>query len=222
MAGGMINFTYPIGAKSIGGFEIDAFFVEDYNFSNRMTNLAIEEGSIVTDHVVEEPDTIDIEAFIGCTKFETNTSTPDPSLSNVNIPDDLKTRIRQAYHELLRLKRERQPIDVVTGLSTFSSMIIVRFDIGREADTGADLHFSMRFQSLKIVKSEETEINISPSAASADMVGGTANLGTAGKTKVTDSNSLKERWRQLYIMSGGTHPTREEFFEQWNEYPLRT
>jgi hypothetical protein len=37
-----------------------------------MTNLPVEEGSNISDHVVEEPDTIDIEAFIGAAKFETN------------------------------------------------------------------------------------------------------------------------------------------------------
>jgi hypothetical protein len=106
MARTMINFTYQLNAKSIGGFEIDAFFSESYNYANRMTNIPIEEGSVVTDHVVEEPDTIDIEAFIGQTKFETNTNPlgADADLSSIEIPDDSKGRIIKAYHELLRLK----------------------------------------------------------------------------------------------------------------------
>jgi len=217
MAGAMINFTYPMGAKSIGGFEIDAFFSENYNFANRMTNLPIEEGSVVTDHVVEEPDTIDIEAFIGCAKFETNANPPGPDLSNVDIPDDLKGRIIKAYHELLRLKRERQPIDVVTGLTTFTDMIIVSFDIGRDAETGADLHFSMRFQSLKIVKSEEVEISVAPTPAASDMVGDVVNVGLVGKTKINLDN--KEQWIRLHNQTGGRFPTREDFIEQWGESP---
>jgi len=217
MAGAMINFTYPMGAKSIGGFEIDAFFSETYNYANRMTNLPIEEGSVVTDHVVEDPDTIDIEAFIGCTKFETNANPPGPDLSNVNIPDDHKSRIIKAYHELLRLKRERQPIDVVTGLSTFPDMIIVSFEIPRDAETGADLHFSMRFQSLKIVKSEEVEISVAPIPEAADMVGEVVNLGLVGKTKIALDN--KEQWLRLHYQTGGSFPTREDFFEQWGEWP---
>ena len=154
MAGGMINFTYPIGAKSIGGFEIDAFLVESYNYANHLTNLTVEEGSNISDHVIEEPDTIDIEAFIGQTKFET-ASPPgaDIDLSTVEIPDDPKSRIRQAYHELLRLKRARQPVDVVTGLDTFTDMVITSFNISRDVETGADLTFSMSFQKIKTVKS---------------------------------------------------------------------
>jgi hypothetical protein len=218
MAGGTINFTYQIGAKSIGGFEIDAFFVESYNFSNRMTNLTVEEGSNISDHVVEEPDTIDIEAFIGATKFETFTGDVPADLSEVEIPEDSKSRIRQAYHELLRMKRARQPVDVVTGLDTFTNMVIVSLNISRDVETGADLPFSMSFQKIDTVKSEETQINSSPSSSSAsDQAGGTASVGTAGKNNLNDDNSMKERWRQ-WVRMGKATPA--EYQEQWGvPYP---
>ena len=221
MAGGMINFTYPIGEKSIGGFVIDAFLVENYNYANRLTNLTVEEGDNISDHVIEEPDIIEIEVFIGQTKFETNANPPgaDVDLSEIEIPDDPKSRIRQAYYELLRMKRERQHIDVVTGLDTFTDMVITSFNISRDAETGADLPFSMSFQKIKTVKSEETQISVS-GASAGDQAAGTANLGNAGKTRVDDNDpSMKERWRQLYFASGGKYPTKEDYFEFWHEYP---
>jgi hypothetical protein len=221
MAGGTINFTFPIGEKSIGGFVIDAFLVETYNFANSLTNLTVEEGDNISDHVVEEPDTIDIEAFIGQTKFETFSGMVDLDLSNIEIPDDPKSRIRQAYHELLRMKRERQPVTVVTGLDTFPDMVITSFSISRDVETGADLPFSMSFQKIKTVKSEETQISTSTTSSGAgDQAAGTANVGNAGTNKISDDdNSMKERYRQLYYSSGGKYPTREEFFELWHEYP---
>jgi hypothetical protein len=214
MAGASINFTYPIGEKSIGGFVIDAFLVESYNYANRLTNLTVEEGSNVSDHVVEEPDTIDIEAFIGQTKFETNANPPgaDIDLSEIEIPDDPKSRIRQAYHELLRMKRERQPVDVVTGLDTFTDMVITTFNISRDVETGEDLPFTMSFQNIKIVKSEETEISASSGGGAGDQAGGAANVGTAGKTNTTEDDSFKERWRQ-WVRSGRASPA--EYQEQW-------
>ena len=218
MAGGTLNFTYPITEKSIGGVEIDAFFLESYNFSNRLTNLTVEEGSNISDHVIEEPDTIDIEAFIGNTKFETNES-PISDVSDVEVLDDPKSRIRENYHKLLRLKRERQPLDVVTGLDTFTDMVIVSFNIDRDAETGADLNFTMRFQKIKTVMSDEVEISVSPVAAAADQASPIVNLGPAGKNNLDDDNSMKERWRQLYYTTGGKAPTREEFFEVWGSYP---
>ena len=63
MAGGVLNFTYPIREKSIGGFVIDAFLVESYNYENRVTNLTVEDGSIISENVVEEPDRLDKERW---------------------------------------------------------------------------------------------------------------------------------------------------------------
>jgi len=219
MAEGTINFTYPIGDKSIGGFVIDAFLVETYNFANRLTNLTVEEGDSISDHVTEEPDTIEIEAFIGQTDFKTAMGSSDTDLSKVEIPDDPKSRIRQAYHELLRMKRERQTVDVVTGLDTFTDMVITTFNISRDVETGEDLPFTMSFQKIKTVKSEETQISVS-SSGSGDQAAGIANVGNVGTNKINDDdNSMKERYRMHYRASGGKYPTREEFFELWHEYP---
>jgi len=216
MANATVNFTYPIGEKSIGGFVIDAFLVETYNFANRLTNLTVEEGDNISDHVVEEPDTIDIEAFIGQTKFETNSETPDTDLSKVEIPDNPKSRIQQAYHELLRMKRERQPVDVVTGLDTFTDMIITSLNISRDVETGSDLPFSMSFQKIKTVKSEETQISASALSSGGAGAGGTANVGNTGTEEVNDSI---EMWRQRYRANHGMHPTKQDFFDYWGEYP---
>ncbi|MDR0496752.1 MAG: hypothetical protein LBH42_03980 [Treponema sp.] len=220
MAGSKINFTYPVEKKGIvpkgiAMFEIDAFLVETYNYENRLTNLTVEEGSNISDHVIEEPDTLDIEAFIGATKFETSLGTADPDLSNVEVPDDPKSRIRQAHHELLRMKRERQPVDVVTGLDTLTDMVITSYNFSRDVETGADLPFSMSFQKINTVKSEETQISISP-AVMGDQAAGIANVGLVGKTKIYDENSFKESWRR-WVREGRATPA--EYQEQWGEYP---
>jgi hypothetical protein len=218
MPGGTINFTSHLADKSIGGFVIDAFLVETYNYENRLTNLTVEEGSNISDNVIEEPDTLDIEAFIGATKFETFAGIISTDLLNVEIPDDPKSRIRRAHQELLRMKRERQPVDVVTGLDTLTDMVITSYQFSRDVDTGADLPFTMRFQKIKTVKSEETQISTS-SGEAGDQAAGIANVGTAGRNQIDDDNSFKERWRQLGQGSGWTYPTREEFFQQWGHYP---
>jgi hypothetical protein len=96
-------------------------------------------------------------------------------------------------------------------------MVITSFSISRDVETGADLPFSMSFQKIKTVKSEETQISVSPSGgAGGDQAAGTANVGNAGTNKI---DSDIEMWRQHYNASGGRHPTREDFFDQWGEYP---
>jgi hypothetical protein len=110
---------------------------------------------------------------------------------------------------------------VVTGLSVFPDMIIVTFDIDRDAETGADLNFKMRFQSLKIVKSEEVEISFSPTPEASDMVAPVVNLGMSGKEKIEFPMETKEQWLRLHYETGGNFPTEADFYEKWGEYPKR-
>jgi hypothetical protein len=209
-----ITFSYPIPPKSIGGFVIDCFFVEHYSFSNSVTEIPIEDGSLATDHIRENADEIQIKAYIGNTEFialDSQGSMPETA------PGDPKERIKAAYQELLRLKRARQPLDVVTGLDTFHNMGITTFDIDREASTGANLPFDMSFKTLNIVKSKKTTIN-SSTAPAGDQTAGTANLGTAGTNKVDPaSDRAREEWRQSV---DNNMASREEYQEKWGvPYP---
>jgi hypothetical protein len=197
---GVISFAYPIPPKSIGGFVIDCILNEHYSFSNSVTEIPIEDGSVITDHVRENTDEIQIKAFIGSTEFvalDSQDSMPETA------PGDPKERIRAAYQELRRLKSSRQPLDVVLGLDTFHDMIITTFDIDRDAATGANLPFDMTFKNIRIVKSEKTTIN-SSTAPAGDQTSGTANMGTAGTNKVEEaSNREHEEWRQS-VQAGRT------------------
>jgi hypothetical protein len=201
-------------------FEIDAFLVEKYSFSNQMTNLPVEEGSNITDHVSEEPDTLSIEAFIGQSKFEVYAGEIPDDLSTLQIPDP-KTRIRRAYQELLRLKRERQPVDVVAGLDTFTGMIISSLEISRDVESGADLPFSMSFQKIKTVKSEETTINASALSASSakDQAGATTNAGQTGKQEAPKEDFYERRAYEDWKRTNGKYPTSKEFKEMYGETP---
>jgi hypothetical protein len=59
-AGKDVVFTWKAPKKSIKGkddtegFVIDAFMVESYSFTNTVTDIPVEEGSTVSDHVVED------------------------------------------------------------------------------------------------------------------------------------------------------------------------
>jgi len=203
----MISLTYPIGEKSIGGFQIDAYVVEAYSYENRVTNLTVEDGSNISEHVIEEPDRLSIEAFIGATKFEAFTGTRVREISDIEMPEDPKARIRQAHHELLRMKRSRQPLTVVTGLDALTDMVITSYNYHRDVDTGADLPFTMSFQKIRTVQSEETEIS---SLSAAD--GGVANIGNAGTSAVEEIGPYRQFWRQKVRM-GEMSPAN--YYRQW-------
>jgi hypothetical protein len=195
-----IAFQYQAPQKMIGTFFVDAFLTEHYQFSNSVTDIPVEEGSNINDHIVEDQDVISVEAFIGNTAFEVITADGN-SVSNLEAPDRM-ARVQQAYQELKKLTKAKETLDVVLGLETFTNMAITSFTIDREAETGANLPFSMEFRKLKIVRSDTTNINASTSdAATGGQTGSTLNAGTSGTENPTVSQA-KEEWRRQ-IRAGG-------------------
>jgi hypothetical protein len=196
-----IAFQYQVPEKMIGTFIVDAFIAEHYQFSNSVTDIPVEEGSNISDHIVEDQDVISVEAFIGNTAFEVVTMDGN-SVSNLEAPDRM-ARVRQAYQELKKLVKAKKTLDVVLGLETFTSMAITSFTIDREAETGANLPFSMEFKKLKIVHSDTTKIKASNSAAggAGDQTAKTTNEETAG-TQKPDRSIEKAEWR-FQIDHGG-------------------
>ena len=200
----------------IGTFVVDAFLAEHYQFSNSVTDIPVEEGSNINDHIVEDQDVISVEAFIGNAAFEVITADGN-SVSNLKAPDRM-ARVQQAYQELKKLTKAKKPLDVVLGLETFTNMAITVFNIDREAETGANLPFTMEFRKLKIVRSETAKINTSTREAgpSGDQTAGTANAGTAG-TEKPDNSILKAAWR--YAVRKGT-ALKADFQREFGEpYP---
>jgi hypothetical protein len=211
-----IAFQYQIPKKMIGTFVVDAFLAEHYQFSNSVTDIPVEEGSNIADHIVEDQDVISVEAFIGNTAFEVITKDGN-SVSNLEAPDRM-ARVRQAYQELKKMTKEKRLLDVVLGLETFTNMAITSFIIDREAETGANLPFTMEFKKLKIVHSDTTQINASNKETSAsDQTSSTTNIGPAG-TDQPDDSVAKEKWRWQIRHNGPATPA--EYLEEFGvPYP---
>jgi hypothetical protein len=196
-----IAFQYHVPQKMIGTFVVDAFIAEHYRFSNSVTDIPVEEGGAINDHIVEDQDVISVEAFIWNTAFEVVTIDGN-SVSNLQSPDRM-ARVRQSYQELKRLTKSKKPLDVVLGLETFTGMAITSFVIDREAETGANLPFTMEFKKLNIVHSDTTRINASTQEAgpSGDQTASAVNAGTSG-TEQPQNSVVKEEWR--FAVKNGT------------------
>jgi hypothetical protein len=219
-----VTFTWKAPSKSIKGkedtegFVIDAFLVESYSFTNSVTDIPVEEGSTISDHVVEEQDVVSIKAFIGNAEFIVADSIDSISKE----PPDRMARVLRSYKELLRLKRTKEVCTVTTGLDVYTDMIITSLNIDRDVETGANLPFSMEFKRIKIVKSETVAINAGAgvptpgSGGAADQVAGTANMGTAS-TKEPEVNQYKEAWKRE-VARGDV--TKADYLREWKtEYP---
>jgi hypothetical protein len=213
----LVKCIYPTGEDVTAGIEIDAFISEQFHFGNSITELPVEEGSTVSDHVTPEPDTLSIEAFIGATKFEVLMSDIPkemPAIEDANA----KQRIIEAYTELKRIKETMQPMDIVTGLDVMTNMVIKTFDIDRDVETGVDLPFTMTFKKVGIVKSETTQISaraVKSGTSATDQAGATTDVGAT--TVEQPPENFVERTAYNDCKAGLI--SSERFQRMWNETP---
>lgn len=164
--------------KMVGSVTVDAMIVEQHSFSSTPTEIPIETGAVVTDHVVNNPDVITIEGFIGQAPF---------GGAGIGL-----SRVKQAHNTLKQLMKARLPISIITGLDVYNSMIITNYDVPRDVDTGADLHFTLTAQKIVQVSSQNIAASVDIlNNPSAGQLGDTVNAGIQAKEEA-QSNILVE------------------------------
>ena len=209
-----MNLVSIANAKSIGMVPVDAMLTETHSFSNEITSIPIEMGAEVTDHVISNPDQITIEGFIGCTPFDTGGGVTGGVASVLSSLGGGGNRVQQYHNMLLQLKTMRAPISVVTGLNVYDNMIIESYEVPRDVDTGADLHFTMTLKKVRIVSSTNIMAEVATLADSSGGVGsqiaGAASAGMAPSVDAADSDVMRRLAEQ---QANGTIADQSEMNE---------
>lgn len=211
----IVKCVYPTGKTSAAGIEIDAFISESYHFGNKITDAPSEDGG-GAGTVTEDADTLQVEAFIGSVKFEEAIGASDVEAAKqaaatpVEWPSE---RVKGAFAQLKALKESRKPMDIVTGLTVMTDMVITSLDITRNSETGADLAFSMSF--TKAPKPPQTGTAGATPAGEAGAA--SVNTGKGGMTRADEKkNSLLIQVTQANYDSGGI--SREEYEAEMKKY----
>lgn len=157
----------------IGNLVLDATISENQNYSNRITEFPIEDGSTITDHIMQEPEELTIEGFV--------TDTPTKILGGISSAGSLENssdRSYEAFVKLLEIAGYKYPgsldgllwnksdaakldlettspmiVEVVAGFRVFKNMAISKLSIPRKPDTGDALYFTATFKKVKIIDS---------------------------------------------------------------------
>jgi len=150
---GLLSLIY--GTKKqlqIAQIEVDVAISESHETECDVTENPVEAGANITDHVQVKPARLVVEGLVS--------DTPIKFLSGIrDLFDD--NRSRKTYNELLELQKAREPIDVITGLKQYKSMILKTLVIPRNVDTGRALRFNATFQEVIIVESSIVAITAS-------------------------------------------------------------
>ena len=158
-------FSYFVGVtKQIQDLKIDIVSSEVIELPSETTDNPIESGSEVTDHIINKPIMLRMICQIGGSTL-------------LNFAD----RKLEGYEALKKLRDDRQPVTVVSGLETFSNMLINNISIDRNLQNASVLQFSIEFKQAKIVSSQRVDVSNNVSAtkepATKDRATSTQNKG---------------------------------------------
>lgn len=133
--------------KQIQDLQIDIVSSEVIELQSETTDNPIESGSEVADHIINKPIMLRMVCQIGGSTL-------------LNFTD----RKLEGYEALKKLRDDKLPVTVVSGLETFSNMLINNISIDRNLQNASVLQFQIEFKQAKIVSSQRVEVSNNVSA----------------------------------------------------------
>jgi hypothetical protein len=133
-------------ASPLTSVVFDVFENESHKATAKVTDHPVESGAQVSDHVMQEPDTLDLVARVSNTPIVRAEERGD------GIPDHL--RVDQAYAALMVMKRAGEPVTVATSLRFYQEMVITSVTITRDASTGDALAVSLSLREIRTATSK--------------------------------------------------------------------
>ena len=148
-----VNLVFDRTLVKIGTVTLDVSLSEAHSSTNEVTDHPVEQGVNIVDHVRPKPDILRLEGMVSNTPLplptaETQVRTSKGrtfrSRSEIN-----QTAAGTAYSDLLALKENATLVTVVTGLRTYTDMVIESLDVPRDARTGQTLRFSCTLKQVR-------------------------------------------------------------------------
>lgn len=139
--------------NALGNIELDANLDESHEWSAEATMNPVEEGAPITDHVIEQPDTLRIRGFV----------TETPLVASESVRGAKNTpwaeSITQPVFDLLRdLIKARETVTVYTKYRNYSDMVVTAINVPRAAATGEALEFTVDFVHIRKVATQTVDV----------------------------------------------------------------
>ena len=123
----------------IGALKIEATLSENHSASSNITKYTVENASNISDHIVNEPETITIEGFI----------------SNTPVQGGPGNYAQEAFDALYEIRDEKELVSVITNYRVYNDMAIQNINIPRTQGTGQAIRFSVEL--VKVNKAGSTQ-----------------------------------------------------------------
>lgn len=178
-----------IGAE-IGTFEMDVTLQENHELSSEVTENAVEDGFINSDHVIRNPKRVTIEGLV--------TSSPIRFL----VPE-FRTGfglVTDAFDKLEELHDAGEPITLVTAYRVYENMIIERLTLPKTREVA--LRFTAELKQVSIVStsflaaSENLAADVANRATS-ETDGGRQTARESSEATTQQGSLLNSAWNAL-------------------------
>lgn len=124
---------------------LDAVITQQHSFRARITDSPVEDGSSINDHVILDPESLQIEGFISDHPVKLLGGALTAGLGAFSGETPTKT----GMEALVAGYEARAELTIVTKIRTYDSMIIESLEIPRSRTTGESLRFSMTVRKIK-------------------------------------------------------------------------
>lgn len=133
----------------VGALEIDATLSAAYTMQSKVTKLPVEDGSVVTDHIIKENRKFNIDGIITGNPIAIGVFS-STFLSNLYSLERVKT----GYEILRGLWETKALFTIITKLDKFYPVAITSLSIIQDQETGKSLRFSASVEEVVIVKTQ--------------------------------------------------------------------
>jgi hypothetical protein len=137
-----ILYGQKYAETQVGTVTFDSAVSETHRFSSTVTQYPVENGTIVSDHILKKPDSIILSGVV--------TDSPLNIFSFYNRSID-------AFNRLVQLHEKREVFTVVTGIKIYNNMTITSLNVPRALKTGQSLKFDIELQ--RIIYSSNPQYN---------------------------------------------------------------
>ncbi|AEX65688.1 tail fiber protein [Xanthomonas phage vB_XveM_DIBBI] len=149
------NFAISDETNQIASFEVDAVLSETHTLSRQVTDNKVENGSPVTDHIILNPVTLNIQAIV--------TDAPIKGIIEgaIDAVDNLlggSKYTADCFGALWHLYEHKGYLTVYTQYKTYTNMVIENITIPRDPKDGEALVFNIDMKQIRIVESATTTL----------------------------------------------------------------
>lgn len=163
--------------NSYGNIELDAVLDESHDWQADATMNPVEEGSPVTDHIIEQPDKLKIRGFVSETPLVAS-----ESVRGANSTPWAESLTQPVFNLLRDLIKARETVTVYTKYRIYDDMVLTNLNIPRSAATGEAIEFTAEFVHIRKVATQTVDVPDGISAKKDKKAGG-ANGSPAKKSE---------------------------------------